>query len=98
MPRGGIEPPTRGFSIHRQHLESMTCVPLSIFESNFCKSLISGSNRAGQVLPHSPHLFLRDITSVEITDEDARHIDACVNENVVEHDAFVVARVVASDA
>ena len=34
VPGGGIEPPTRGFSIHRQHLESMTCVTLSNLVSN----------------------------------------------------------------
>jgi hypothetical protein len=63
VPRGGIEPPTRGFSIHRRHLESMACVPLSKSVSNFCKSLISGSNRAGQVLPHSPNSSLKKLST-----------------------------------
>ena len=36
---------------------------------------------------------LRNIASVEVTDEDADHVDACVDEDVFEHDAFIVARV-----
>ena len=90
MPRGGIEPPTRGFSIHRRYLKSMTYDALSKSVSNFCKPLISGHNRAGQVQQYSPHSFLSHVASVEISDEDACHVDACVDEDVFEHDAFVV--------
>ena len=35
----------------------------------------------------------RQVASVEIPYEDACHVDACVDEDVFEHDAFVVVRV-----
>jgi len=63
VPRGGIEPPTRGFSIHRRYLKSMTCVSLSNLVSNFCKSLISGNDRAEQAPQHSPNSSLKKLSA-----------------------------------
>ena len=42
MPRAGIEPATRGFSIHGQQAKTMTYRILSNFVSKFCFCWIRG--------------------------------------------------------